>query len=492
MTTTVSNTDLAPSHRHASDPTDMGVVDLAAAIRGRELSCREVMDAYLDRIEMVNPRFNAIVSRLDPDQMRKAADAADEAIASGQKTGALHGIPQAPKDLTPTLGIVTTQGSPIFRENLPATESIVAERARREGAIFVGKTNTPEFGLGSHTYNPVFGTTLNAWDTNLSSGGSSGGAAVALSQRLLPVADGSDMMGSLRNPAGWNNVVGFRPTQGLVPIATNADLFVQQLGCDGPMARTVADAAYLLSVQAGYDARAPLSLDMDPLQFRQNLSRDFTGARIGYLGDLDGYLPMEAGVLDTCRSALKNFEDMGCSVEAARLDFDMPALWRTWLTLRGFTVSGTLGKFYADETTRSLLKPEAIWEVENGLKLTGVDVFAASVNRSAFYQVMRTMFDSYDYLVLPTAQLFPFDAKLDWPKQIAGRQMDTYHRWMEVVIPATLAGMPVAAVPAGFGPKGTSQPIGIQIIGPQRSDLAVLQIAYAYEQASGFSRFRPS
>lgn len=474
------------------DPTDLGVVDLVAAIRGKELSCREVMQAYLDRIDAVNPTYNAIVTRQDPEKLLAAADAADAALASGGPVGALHGVPQAPKDLTATSDMPTTQGSPILKDYVPASDSVMVERLRAAGAIFVGKTNTPEFGLGSHTYNTVFGMTGNAWDPDLSAGGSSGGAAVALAQHLLPVADGSDMMGSLRNPAGWNNVVGFRPTQGLVPFAPAGEVFFQQLACEGPMGRTVADVAYLLSVQAGHDARAPLSLGDDPLRFRQDLSRDVVGTRIGFLGDLGGYLPTEPGVLDVCRTALRHFEDMGCVVEDATLDFDMDLVWQTWLTLRGFTIAGLAGPLYAKDETRALLKPEAIWEIENGLSLTGADVWKASADRSALYQTLRAMFDTYDYIVLPTAQIFPFDATQDRPKEIAGKQMDTYHRWMEVVVPGTLSGMPIAAVPAGFGPKGAGQPMGLQIIGPQREDLAVLQLAHAYEQASGFAPRRPA
>ncbi len=476
----------------ASDPTDLGVVDLVAAIRGRELSCREVMQAYLERIDAVNPAYNAIVTRQDPDMLVAAADSADAELASGREIGALHGVPQAPKDLTATSDMPTTQGSPILADYYPATDSVIVERQRGAGAIFVGKTNTPEFGLGSHTYNTLFGTTRNAWDPALSAGGSSGGAAVALAQRMLPVADGSDMMGSLRNPAGWNNVVGFRPTQGLVPFAPAGETFLQQLAYEGPMGRTVADAAYLLSVQAGHDARAPLSLEGDPLRFRQDLSRGFGGTRIGFLGDFGGYLPMEPGVLDVCRAALGNFEELGCSVEEATLDFDMDSVWKTWLTLRQFTIAGLGGGLHANEALRAQMKPEAIWEIENGLGLSGTDVWAASSNRTKLYHAMRAMFGRYDYLVLPTAQVFPFDAELHWPKEIAGRTMDTYHRWMEVVVPGTLSGMPIAAVPAGFGPKGASQPMGLQIIGPQRADLSVLQMAHAYEQASGFPSHRPA
>lgn len=464
---------------------DMTAVDLRAAIAKRSVSCREVMKAYLDRIEMVNPTFNAIVSMKDPKVLLAQADEADAVLKRGDAVGPLHGFPQAPKDLAATTDIPTTQGSPILKTYMPKADAIVVERARKAGAILIGKTNTPEFGLGSHTYNSVFGTTVNAWDPNLAAGGSSGGAAVALAQRMLPVADGSDMMGSLRNPAGWNNVVGFRPSQGRIPYGPTGEVFMQQLGYEGPMGRTVADTALLLSVQAGFDPRTPISISDDPAQFAGSLDRDFKGARIGYMGDFNGYLSMEAGVLDVCAGALKHFEAIGCTVEAVTPEYDMAQLWQTWLTLRGFFIAGIAGGLYAKPELRAMMKPEAIWEIESGLSLTGPQIFQASANRSAWYQVVRGLFERYDFLVLPTAQVFPFDAKTHWPKEIAGKPMDTYHRWMEVVVPGTLAGVPVIGVPAGF--SATGLPMGLQIMGPAQADLAVLQIAHAYEQASKFS-----
>jgi amidase len=467
----------------------MTAVELGAAIRARQVSCREVLDAYLARIEAVNPAVNAIVSLQDPDALRAQADALDAEAAEGRWRGPLHGMPQAPKDLAATAGIRTTFGSPILKDFVPDTDAIVVERARAAGAILIGKTNTPEFGLGSHTYNTVFGTTLNAWDRSRSAGGSSGGAAVALAARMLPVADGSDMMGSLRNPAGWNNVVGFRPSFGRVPFGPAAEVFLQQLGTEGPMGRTVADTALLLSVQAGFDPRVPLSIDQDPRVFAGPLDRDFRGARIGWLGDLGGYLPTEPGVLEVCRAGLAHFETIGCTVDEVTPDFEMARLWEAWLVLRGTLVAGAAGPLHADPAKRAHLKPEAVWEVENGLRQSGPDVFKASTTRSAWYQEMRRLFETYDFLMLPTAQIFPFDAALSWPDRIGDRQMDTYHRWMEVVIPGTLGGGPVLAVPAGFGPG--RQPMGLQILGPAQADLATLQIGHAYEQASGFSALRP-
>lgn len=472
--------------------TRMTAVELSQAIQSRSVSCVEVMTAYLAQIERINPKVNAIVSLQPREGLLAQAAERDaqlrSATSSGKAVGWMHGFPQAPKDLTATAGIPTTLGSPILKTFVPKADSIIVERDRKAGAVLIGKTNTPEFGLGSHTYNTVFGTTLNAFDQTKSAGGSSGGAAVSLATDMLPVADGSDMMGSLRNPAGWNNVFGFRPSFGRVPFGPTSEVFMQQLGYEGPMGRTVADVAMLLSIQAGFDSRIPLSIDQDASMFARPLAKDFKGTRIGWLGDYNGYLPTEPGVMDTCTKALKNFEAIGCTVDAVQPDFSMERLWSTWLTLRWFLVAGGAAPLYADPKSRAMMKPEAIWEIENGLKLSGQEVFKASADRSAWYQAVNTLFQRYDYLVLPSAQVFAFDAKLDWPKSINGKQMDTYHRWMEVVIGGTLAGVPVLNVPAGFGPRG--QPIGLQVMGRAQADLAVLQIGHAYEKATTYTSTR--
>jgi amidase len=478
----------APEARATGEITGWTATQLSQAIQSRSVSCVEVMKAHLAQIDRLNPKVNAIVSLQPREGLLAQAAERDMQLARGQRLGWMHGFPQAPKDLAATAGIVTTSGSPILKDHVPKTDAIVVERARRSGAIVVGKTNTPEFGLGSHTYNTVFGTTGNAFDPGKSAGGSSGGAAVALALHMLPVADGSDMMGSLRNPAAWNNVFGFRPSWGRVPFGPTAEVFYQQLGYEGPMARTVSDLAMLLSVQAGYDARTPLSLDQDPAQFTRPLQRDFKGVRIGWMGDFNGHLATEPGVMALCHDALRHFGTLGCSVQEVQPDFAPDRLWRTWLTLRGFLVAGIAGPLYANEKTRAQLKPEAVWEIENGLKLSGADVWRASVDRSAWYQALNALFQKFDYLVLPSAQVFPFDARMDWPKSIAGRSMDTYHRWMEVVVGGTLAGVPVVSVPAGFSPGGL--PMGLQILGPAQKDLAVLQIAHAWEQASGYTKRR--
>ena len=468
---------------------ELDAIELSRAIHARQVSCHEVMQAYLAQVERFNPTVNALVSLRSHKEVLAEAAQRDRELDQGQSRGWMHGMPQAIKDLAATQGLRTTLGSPLFAEHIPQEDAISVARVRASGAVIIGKTNVPEFGLGSQTYNSVFGTTGNAYDPRLVAGGSSGGAAVALALRMLPVADGSDMMGSLRNPAAFNNVFGLRPSQGRVPHGPAPELFVQQLATEGPMGRSVADVAQLLSVQAGYDPRVPLSLKEDPAVLGEPLQRDFKGARLGWLGDYNGYLPMEDGVMSLCESALKDFAALGCEVEHCQPDFSLERLWQTWLVHRHWLIQGSLGAAYADPQKRSLLKPEAQWEVQGGLQLSAADVYQASVSRSDWYRALGKLFERYDFLLLPTAQVFPFDAQQPWPRLVAGREMDTYHRWMEVVIGPTLAGLPSMNVPVGFNPQGL--PMGVQIIGPAQSDRAVLQLAYAHEQLTQWVQRRP-
>jgi amidase len=466
----------------------MDGVQLSDAIRTRQVSCVEVMAAFLDQIERFNPKVNAIVSLRPGEALLAEARTRDDQLGRGEYLGWMHGFPQAVKDLAPVRGIPFVQGSPVFRDVVPEVDAIFVERMRRAGSIFVGKTNTPEFGLGSHTFNPVFGPTLNAYDQSRTAGGSSGGAAVALALRMLPVADGSDHGGSLRNPAAFNNVFGFRTSYGRVP-SEGRDVFTPAMGVIGPMARSVPDLAMLLSVQAGFDPRLPLSINEDPRIFTASLEREFRGTRIAWLGDFGGYLPFEPGVLDLCRTALKAFEALGCVVEEVLPEYPIERVWQNWLKLRAWQTRAALKPLYDDPAKRAQMKPEAIWEVENGAALSADDLAAASAERTLWYQDVVRLFGRYDYLLLPSAQVFPFATEMRWPKEIAGRAMDTYHRWMEVVIPVTMSGCPALNVPVGFGETGL--PMGLQIVGPAQSELACLQLAHAYDQATGWVKNRP-
>ncbi len=469
-----------------TDPCELDAASLSGLVHRREISCRELMTAFLRRIEALNPRFNAIVSLRDPQALLAEADAHDAALAAGASRGWMHGLPVAVKDLSDVAGIPTTMGSPILRDNVPAADGLMVARMRAAGAILIGKTNTPEFGLGSQTYNPVFGATRNAWDPSLCAGGSSGGAAVALALRMLPVADGSDMGGSLRNPAAYANVYGFRPSQGRVPKYPAPERFFQQLGVEGPMGRTVADVAKLFAVQAGQDPRAPLSLDGDG--FELPLAAPARPIRVGWLGDLDGYLPMEAGILPLCEAALHDFEAAGARVEPlgrAALGVAPESVWEAWMRLRSLLVGGSLSAHYNNPSRRELLKPEAQWEVENAMQTGALDVYAASVVRTALFDALGKLFERFDLLAMPSAQVFAFDVERHWPDSVAGRAMDTYHRWMEVVIYATLGGCPVIGVPVGFDPQGRA--MGMQLIGAPRRDREVLCAAQAYEEATGWA-----
>ncbi len=444
------------------------------------------MIAYLDHIDAMNPLVNAIVSRRERAPLLEEAEIADRELAVGRSRGWMHGFPQAIKDLSDAEGLPTIQGSPLLVGQIAAEDSLMTERMRAAGAIIIGKTNTPEFGLGSQSYNPVFGATRNAFDPSLTAGGSSGGAAAALAMRMLPVADGSDMMGSLRNPAAFNHVIGFRPSFGRVP-GLAADPFGQQLATNGPMGRTVEDVARLLDTQSGFDSRVPLSLGeplvSDGVGISPALERDVRGVKIGWMGDWQGHLAMESGLLALCEAALTRFIRVGCDVEEVDLPLDPEALWESWTTLRHWAVAGNLGAHYANTDNRAQLKPEARWEVEHGLRLSAQDIHVANVQRGDAYRAWNALFERCDYLIMPSAQVFPFDVETHWPREIAGRTMDTYHRWMEVVIPASMLGAPVINLPTALSDNGL--PMGFQLIGKPRDDWGVLQLARAFEKASG-------
>ncbi|SIT56363.1 Amidotransferase, subunit A [Mesorhizobium prunaredense] len=473
---------MRPATKHPVPPAGnicrLSAVDLAAAIRRRQLSVREVVTAFLDRIDAVNPLVNAIVSLRDRADILREADRADAHPAHAGHAGPLFGLPIAIKDLAQTKGLRTSFGSPIFADFVPQEDDFFVERIRKAGAIIIGKTNVPEFGLGSNTYNTVFGPTLNAFDPALTAGGSSGGAAVALALDMVPVADGSDFGGSLRNPAAYNNVYGFRPSQGLVPAGPELDVFHAQMGVEGPMGRSVRDMALLLDEQAGYDPRAPLSHHKQDC-FLQGLQTPTAGGRIAWFSDLGGHLPVEPGVLDLCEAALGRFAEASFQTEALVPDVDFEALWQAFVMLRQASSGCALKAHYDDPMKRALLKPEAVWEVEQALQLTAPQIHAATVRRSSWHRTLLSLFDRFDLIALPTAQVFPFDVLTHWPTQVAGRAMDSYHRWMQVSALATLGGCPAVNVPAGFDGRG--RPMGMQLIGRPRGDMAVLRAAAAYE-----------
>jgi len=486
----VSATMLLPAGLLASelpaDITEISASKLSAAIRDRQISCLEVMQAYLARIERYNPVYNAIVNLAEPDGLFDQARRADVALDRGEYWGWMHGMPHAVKDLSNVEGMITTSGSRIYADRVATSDSGLVASVRRQGAIFIGKTNTPEFGLGSQTYNSVFGATGSACNPALTAGGSSGGAACGLGTHMLPVADGSDMMGSLRNPAAFNNVIGYRPSKGRVD---GGDPLNRGLSTAGPMGRNTEDTIRLLLSIAG-----PVSGQPNAIQGRLPEAEQFTplnlqDIKIGWMGDFEKYLATEAGVLDVCESSLNSLETAGAKVEPCMPDFDMAELWRTWVDLRN------LGRFgaqamYNDPAQRALLKPEFIWEIEQSFELTARQIYEAGNARARWYQEVVRLLEQFDFLVLPTAQVFPFSKDIHWPTEIAGRKMDTYHRWMEVVIGASLAGNPVVNIPAGFDEQG--RPMGIQVMGRFGEDKKVLEFALAYEQVTSFLQQRPN
>jgi amidase len=465
------------------DLAELSAKELSALIASRGVAPSEVMAACLDRVRGLNPAINAIVSLRDNDDLMAEARAADDA----PRQGWLHGMPFAVKDLCATKGLRTTWGSPLFADHIPDADDLLAARLRASGAIFIGKTNVSEHGQGSHTFNPVFGATRNPYDLSRTAGGSSGGAAAALAARLVPVADGSDMMGSLRNPAAFCNVYGFRPSYGLVPGDAQGDTFLATLSTEGPMGRTVEDVARLLQVIAGENPQVPFGRKAEP--FADLLHADLRGMRIGWLGDWGGAHPMEPGILQQCEGGLRVLESLGAIVDPLPPPYPADALWHAWITLRCMLNANALADVYNDPAKRALTKPETIWEIESGRGLTAADIHAASVIRSDWYATAARLFGTYDAIILPSAQVWPFPVGWRWPQSIKGRAMDTYHRWMEVVIPVSLIGLPCLSVPVGFGPQGL--PMGMQIAGRAGADAKVLAIGQAYHLATDWPGQRP-
>jgi amidase len=440
------------------------------------------MEAHLAQIERINPKVNAIVTFL-PEQAMEQAKAADEAQARGKELGTLHGLPIAHKDLVLTRGIRTTFGSLAFKDFIPEEDEIIVERLRNAGAITIGKTNVPEFGAGSQTYNEVFGETLNPYDTYKTCGGSSGGAAVALACGMTPIADGSDLGGSLRNPANFCNVVGFRPSPGRVPTWPH---FVGwfPLSVEGPMARTVQDTALMLSAIAGPDPRSPISITEPGNVFSKPLERSFKNVRIAWSHDL-GTLPVDPRVTEVIEKQHHVFEDTGCLVEESAPDFtDADEVFKIWRAWRFELAHSELLPTHRDQ-----LKDTVVWNIEEGMKLSGPQIGQAERKRTELYHRVRQFMESYEFLILPVNQVPPFDVKQRYVMEINGVDMDTYIDWMKSCYFISVTGLPAISVPCGFTTEGL--PVGVQIVGRHQDDFGVLQLAYAFEQATGFWKRRP-
>jgi amidase len=457
-------------------------VEMARLIRSRKLSAREALAEHLKQIERVNPKVNAIVT-LVAEMATEAAAKADEMQAHKEKLGPLHGLPVAHKDLMETRGIRTTFGSPLFKDYVPTEDDLIVERMGRAGAITIGKTNTPEFGAGSQTFNTVFGATHNPWDLTKTCGGSSGGAAVALACGFAPVATGSDTGGSLRNPAAFCNVVGFRPSPGRVPNPKAAFAWFT-LTTSGCLGRSVADLAFALSTIAGPDPRVPLSIHEPGEIFARPLDRNFKGVRIAWFKDLGGapFDPRVRAVVDRQRAV---FESLGCIVEQAEPDFASAEI--SFRILRAWNTAQSHGQQLKQHP--DAFKDTLKGEIEEGLRLSGTDVARGEVAHGEMWRHFQAFLEKYEYFVLPTTQLPPFDVNTPYPTEIAGVKFDSYIDWMKSCWYISATGNPAASVPAGFTPEGL--PAGIQIVGRYGADFGVLQMAHAFEQATSFSNKRP-
>jgi len=474
-------TDVAPLSTSAEDLCTLSATDLAARIHRKQVSARDVMAAHLARIERVNPNINAIVTLVAERAMADAAKA-DERQAHGATLGPLHGLPVAHKDLVATAGIRTTYGSLYYKDNVPAKDALIVTRLRAAGAITIGKTNTPEFGAGSHTFNRVFGATHNPFNLAKTVGGSSGGAAAALTTGMVPIADGSDTGGSLRNPAAFNNIVGFRPSPGRV---TDDDGSWSPLSTGGPMGRTVADVALMFSTIVGPHAPDPLSIDVDGAQFRAPLGRSFKGVRVAWFTNLGG-IPFELEITRVVNATRSAFEQLGCLVEDAEPDFS--GVDEAFPVLRHLSYHSSyaaIARAHPD-----LVKDTVKWEIAEAERQTAADVARAAARQSRMYLETAQFFEKYEYFVLPVTQVEPFDITTEYPTSVAGVAMPTYIDWMRSCWYITFMSVPAISVPAGFTASGL--PVGLQIVGRHRGDWSVLQLAHAFESATGHGKRRPT
>ena len=460
----------------------LSATEQSGLIRTKKISAEQLIRAHLDQIERLNPTLNAIVTLTAESAMAEAASA-DKKIAANESVGVLHGLPVAHKDLFLTKGVRTTFGSLAFKDFVPDVDSLPVERLKKAGAISLGKTNTPEFGAGSQTFNAVFGSTPNPYDLTKTCGGSSGGGAVALASGMISIADGTDLGGSLRNPASFCNLVGIRPSVGRVP-SWPESLGWYTMSVPGPMARTVQDVALAMAAMSGPDDRSPISLEAPGEMFLNPLARSFKGCKIAFSANLGG-LPVEPEVAKVIESTRAVFQDLGCEIindepNISEAD-EIFMLWRAWRTELRIT---PLLKEH-----RAQIKDTVIWNAEQGLPITGPQLVRAEAKRTELYHRMREFFKKYDFLVLPVSQVAPFSIDQEYPAEINGVKMNTYIDWQKSAYHISALGNPAISVPAGF--TSDHLPVGIQIVGRHRDDFGILQLAYAFEQKTQFAQRRP-
>jgi amidase len=454
----------------------------AALVRDRKLSSTELVSMHLDRIGAVNPAVNAVVT-FDPERSLREAGRADQAVARGEPLGVLHGVPAGFKDTHDTAGMRTTYGSVLFAEHVPAADDLVVARIRRAGAIAVGKTNVSEFQTGGHTFNELFGVTRNPYDLTRSAGGSGGGSAAALATGMIAAAEGSDLGGSLRNPAAFCNVVGLRPSPGRVRGMTGPFSW-QPLTVRGPMGRTVDDVALMLSVISGPDSRsAPRYLTGEvPGKLR---SADMRGLRVAWSPDLAGQTAVDPAVVKVLGAQLATFADLGCHVRPACIDFDKAD--EAFRTLRAWMFAYTMSDHIREH--RDQLKPSLVLNIEQGQFLSGRDIASAMASQAELFEQAQRFFEDFDVLALPATALPPFPAELEYPAVVAGEPQASYLDWLAPAYYVTMTGCPSVSVPAGFTAEGL--PVGIQLVGPYRTETRLLSIAMAFEEATRFCDQRP-
>ena len=447
--------------------------EMAAAVKKKKLSPVEIVDAILARIEKVNPKVNAYCTVV-PEMAREAAKKAETEVMRGEEIGPLHGVPVSIKDLTLTAGIRTTWGSKIYEHFVPEEDALSVQRLKAAGAIIMGKTNTPEFGAGANTYNAVFGATRNPWKLSYTCGGSSGGSAVALACGLGPLATGSDLGGSLRIPASFCGVVGFRTSAGLVPIYPSA-VGWDTLAVEGPMARTVGDTALMLSVMAGQDNRSPISFPVDARQFLAAVRRpEIRGLRVAWSPDLK-ISPLDHEVEKIAAAAAQRFAELGCTVEEAEPDFSgVQQIIHTTRALRMVTLHAEKLEKWRDQ-----MNPNLVWNIEQGFPLTVKQIGGADKERTALYHRVRQFFEKYDLLLTPTVSVPPFPQEMIYPKEINGKPMKNYQEWVYLTYALTVTGLPVISIPCGFTSEGL--PVGLQIVGRRLAEATVLKAAAAFE-----------
>ena len=468
---------------------DKSISEIILLIQSKKVSVKEVVEFYLERIKKYNPTLNAIVLQRDEQNILDEANSIDKKGIDKNKP--LIGLPMACKDLFDIEGFPSTYGYLDFKNNIAKKNSIIVDRLKKSGAIIIGKTNTAELGIGGHTTNRLFGPTSNPYNISKSAAGSSGGAGAAVAAGLLPFADGTDMMGSCRAPAAYANIYGFRPTTGLIPTDRSNEKRLDNfpvLTTPGCFAKTPQDMSILLDCIVGKDSTDPLSISLNS-SFKDNLNNktNFSNLRVCWLSDLNGEYNFENGIIEMCENQLKNLNNHKLEIEPLKSNITSNDLWESWNILRAKSIFDDIVSMKIDDINK--MTQQAIWEFEKGKKIKKGDIDGALKQKISCQNEIEKLFEKYDFLILPSAQVFPFDKNLQYPDKINEKKLDTYHRWIEVFIMSSLLDLPTITVPIGFNDDGL--PMGMQIIAKRFNDLQLLAFAKQYEECFNFNKIRP-